>query len=181
MKGQGCPLQTPLSPRGFAPHRVKAQESCQAQVQHCCRGSDCLMWCLRGRSLSSSFIPGPQGCHSPQTPECQVQRPHTTTYPLQSPQEIKLTKWTLILFFLHFLPGFLLLLLLSVSGGLAWKKLSFYDEIRGTRWGPDSAENQTNGQEQLVFLLTVHLLLNTILSYPSFKRHTHTSTCFTRH
>lgn len=161
LKGQGCPEQIPLSPRGIS---LTAQHSCQAQVQHRAGAAGhCVLSSLRGRSLSSSFILGPQGC----------QWLHTTTYPLQSPQQIKLTKLTPILFFLYFLPGFLLLLLLSVSGGLAWKKLSFYDEICGSRWGSDSAENWTNGQEQLVLLLTVHTLLNTILSHPSFMRHTH--------
>lgn len=76
---------------------------------------------------------------------------------------MKLTKKTPILFFPHFLPGFLLLLLLSVSGGLGWKKLPFYDAISGTRWGPDSTHTLPNGQEQLVFLLTVHVLVNTNL------------------
>lgn len=59
MKGQGCPLQIPFS-TSFCP---EAQESCQAQAERCCRGSDCLMCCccLSNRPLSSSFALGLPG------------------------------------------------------------------------------------------------------------------------
>ena len=62
-----------------------------------------------------------------------------------------------------FPPWFSFTATLSVPGGPERKKLSFYDAMSGTRWGPDSADNLTNGQEQLVFLLTVHVLVNTNL------------------
>lgn len=184
-KGQGCTLQIPLS--ALQPwSRGTRQQGCRNTVQ----GKRLFAELCEGQSSEQQLRPWYPGMTQPHAPECQVQRPDRTTYPLQALQQMKLTKRTLIHFFSHFLPSFLLLLPLSVSGGPVWKKLSFYDAISGTRWGPDSADNLTNGQEQLVFLLTVHVLVNTdpqgILSnhaaMPSFSDpHTHASTCFTRH
>lgn len=69
-------LCTPESHRSHTRHR-------HSSVQ----GKALLDVLLKGQIPEQQLRPCPQGCHSPQTPERQVQGPHTTTHPLQSPQE----------------------------------------------------------------------------------------------
>lgn len=127
-KGQGCTLQIPLS--ALQPwSRGTRQHGCRNTV----RGKRLFAELCEGQSSEQQLRPWYPGMTRPHAPECQVQRPDRTTYPLQALQQMKLTKRTLIHFFSHFLPSFLLLLPLSVSGGPVWKKLSFYDAISGTR------------------------------------------------
>lgn len=133
-EGPGLPRADPCL--STCCHSLRAQGPHQAQVQHC-RGSRALFAVLfKGQIPEQQLHPWSPGT-APRLPSAKCSDHTQQLYPLQLPQEIKLTKLTLILFFLYFLPGFLLLLLLSVSGGLACKKLSFYDEMCGTRWGPD--------------------------------------------
>lgn len=171
--GPGLPSAHPCPALDLHP-QSRAQGPCQAQpwcwavmADVLCKGEP--------RAAAPSLVPRD---HSPSALRAMC-KDHTQQLTPPRHHRIKLTKLTPILFFLYFLPGFLLLPLCLSQ--VAWCEKSSPFMMKSAGPGEAlTAEHPANGQKQLVFLLPVHTLLNTTLSSASLTD-THTSSCFTRH
>lgn len=162
MKGQGCPQQIPLSPRGSAASKHR---------NHARHRPTLFEVLLKGQiwAAASSLVPRDATAPRLLSANDRIQQ----LSPYSNHWEKSSQNW--LRFFSSSISSLVFFHCYCCLSQVAWHGKSSPFMMKYVGPGEAlSAEKPTNGQEQLVFLLTGHTVLNAILSSPALRdTHTH--------